>query len=1249
MGLGLVPKDQDFIDRTAATIERTQGSDAASRYASGQTDNGFADNYNAPAAAPAAQTDYSGADSFSDAFSEARSNLGAGSTFTYNGQSYSTAITGEDPALDAAIAAQQTPAPAPSPALSPEEQLMSQPVVTQDAQDYLDTLGTFEFDPNDFQTTEPSDPDALDPRGDQIESPTGTGIGQASTSVTDIQDTLDQIGGGAGTTIEDLLPPAADGGTTIEDMNFTERFERQSELADADPTGQSTATGTLLSDGSSVDTLVTTDPETGRPATFEATTIAGEDPVINKVTYSDSQGNTYDTLAEAQLSDAQDLNRQLTAIQNIPTETSYLDPSAPSRVPLNPDGSVQVTQAGFIPTFDEIKGALSPAFETITGAISDFDDRQAARRQSRKSVEEINAENQAAYEAEAFGPFGRDPATGEATPYFTLRDGTMVREDQPMGLLTGTKTGLGLADLNQLTSSAAKSLGEFVAKPRLGEVGPNGVPMLEYDPNFLTNYADAQLPYDQDLIDRQFSTLSAEDQANLTNPVFPEDGFVDFSALGAKTVRTLPSAAAAITNPIIAGGLTVGDVGLSSDQVIDAAVADGTLSGLGQGEIEAMKGEARRTNTIPAALIGTVSNLLPGRLGQNLLQRMGISAGEEFVQEGVFEPNIAQTSASTAGGFENEFQFDPEAGTVGALASGTASVATRGTAPNQAGGAGPNVMTDGPTAPVAPAASVISGQSLVPSTQADADAAMGRNVATNVQPTQPVAPSAEQMPSVINIPGTDVVVQAPAPAQPQAPNQGPPSGIEALGTGGAFRRPDTGTVAQLPAPSNVDAQPTVEQAQPTPPEVMSQAPEGLTAAEILQNEIDIITTDTNTTADQASQGPASIALIEAARNEGADVNVGDSRAEVSSKIVNQIASDNQAAAEEAMGRTLPDVDVGRINQLQQPSGMETLPNVDLTPAIAPEPAAPSLSDVDISRINQPTDLPAGIGSLDAAVAAARQNTTPEGIIGLEVAQTGALSAETARKVAEDNNLSMQDVANIAENAMGIEQSEATGPSTEVDVAATVDVVDATPGANQLAAEEAMGRGAAEFVFDGEVLSPTDTEVSTEVETPVEGDIIEGTVGSRDVAAVVDVPVDTSTTTPSTTDTTTRAPTTTTPETIRAVRSTDTAPRDEDDVVVEVDEPPADEPSGPGGPAQEDDVVVEVGAPTGDDDDDDETAEEAPFECPEGFEAVQINGEWRCQKIGDDTPKVGRMRPTGGAYYRPRTPSPAATAKAYRFR
>ena len=130
-----------------------------------------------------------------------------------------------------------------------------------------------------------------------------------------------------------------------------------------------------------------------------------------------------------------------------------------------------------------------------------------------------------------------------------------------------------------------------------------------------------------------------------------------------------------------------------------------------------------------------------------------------------------------------------------------------------------------------------------------------------------------------------------------------------------------------------------------------------------------------------------------------------------------------------------------------------------------------------------------------------------------------------------------------------------------------------------------------------------------------------------------------------TDTTTRASTTTTvPETIRAVRSTDTAPRDEDEVEVEVDEPATVTDVTTGDP--EDEIEVDVTVDT----DDDDTAEDAPFECPEGFEAVQIDGEWRCQKIGDeDTPKIGRMRPTGGSYYQPRSPSPDATAKAYRFR
>ena len=49
MGTGAKEKDQDYIDRTAATIARNEGSAAASNYAAGQADKGFEDNYNAPA------------------------------------------------------------------------------------------------------------------------------------------------------------------------------------------------------------------------------------------------------------------------------------------------------------------------------------------------------------------------------------------------------------------------------------------------------------------------------------------------------------------------------------------------------------------------------------------------------------------------------------------------------------------------------------------------------------------------------------------------------------------------------------------------------------------------------------------------------------------------------------------------------------------------------------------------------------------------------------------------------------------------------------------------------------------------------------------------------------------------------------------------------------------------------------------------------------------------------------------------
>ena len=99
------------------------------------------------------------------------------------------------------------------------------------------------------------------------------------------------------------------------------------------------------------------------------------------------------------------------------------------------------------------------------------------------------------------------------------------------------------------------------------------------------------------------------------------------------------------------------------------------------------------------------------------------------------------------------------------------------------------------------------------------------------------------------------------------------------------------------------------------------------------------------------------------------------------------------------------------------------------------------------------------------------------------------------------------------------------------------------------------------------------------------------------------------------------------------------PIEDDDITVEVDEPVDVD--------GDNDVVVEIDPPLDDDDDDDGPVaeEDAPFECPEGFVAVQINGEWRCQ-MEDDMPE--RVRPTGGAYYRP-NPNPNYGARAARTR
>jgi hypothetical protein len=94
-------------------------------------------------------------------------------TFSYDafGNAYSTpqaAAEADNTMAQQAATAQQA-------VEGDEESLFEQPVVSELAQEYLDSLGT-DFDFGQF------DVDAKDPRGDQIVSPTGTGIGQADFS-----------------------------------------------------------------------------------------------------------------------------------------------------------------------------------------------------------------------------------------------------------------------------------------------------------------------------------------------------------------------------------------------------------------------------------------------------------------------------------------------------------------------------------------------------------------------------------------------------------------------------------------------------------------------------------------------------------------------------------------------------------------------------------------------------------------------------------------------------------------------------------------------------------------------------------------------------------------------------------------------------------------------------------------------------------------------------------------------------------
>jgi predicted nucleic acid-binding Zn-ribbon protein len=330
---------------------------------------------------------------------------------------------------------------------------------------------------------------------------------------------------------------------------------------------------------------------------------------------------------------------------------------------------------------------------------------------------------------------------------------------------------------------------------------------------------------------------------------------------------------------------------------------------------------------------------------------------------------------------------------------------------------------------------------------------------------------------------------------------------------------------------------------------------------------------------------------------------------------------------------IPGTDITVNTNLPQLPGPEAPPPAlgtggTFTPGRPSQPAADTAPQVDTTP---PT-------SMD------RMSTAAD-IINTEVAETGALSNDTAQSVAQEYNLSMQDVANLAEEAMGVTPSEAAGPSTALTTTTPTEVVVSETQPTGIATITSPQTQPEGYVFDGEILGP-ETEVSTEVLPEEEGVIIEGEVPSTEVV-VSPRPR------PRPTETVvTPAETTVLPTDTGVVVFPDTADMggDDEEVVVEVDDTP---PTDTGGDGEE--VVVEVG-----ESDETECPEgyelqevngemicvpieapiEAPFECPEGYEAVQINGQWRCQAT-QAAPQ--RVRPRAGPYYRP-NPNPAYTTR-----
>jgi len=335
------------------------------------------------------------------------------------------------------------------------------------------------------------------------------------------------------------------------------------------------------------------------------------------------------------------------------------------------------------------------------------------------------------------------------------------------------------------------------------------LPFAYGDPNAVTaGMLDVREGADV-VADRIFRNMTPEQQANLTSPIFPEEGGINWNALGAKTEQALYSAAptvgAFLMHPVLgyATGTTMG-IGDPVNQALNNVrqyAAENNLTPAQTSALESRVLEYGTTYAPAAALTSGLYNI-PSRSG--LAATGGAMVGEAG-EEGFAQPNYAQmlTQYAITGDPFNNFNltFDTEGALLGAITGGIANV----------GLGGSTTTTQGPTPAQTP----------------------GVSTAPAAGPTAPAAPNVPATiatPGTIQVPGTDVVVNT-APVAPTVPmTQAPTMQAPApLGTGGIFQ---PGMTQQGPIITPPPARPSTP-ALPSP----ATAAETITALNEIQAEV----------------------------------------------------------------------------------------------------------------------------------------------------------------------------------------------------------------------------------------------------------------------------------------------------------------------------------------------------------------------------------------------------------------------------